>query len=425
MRKSKKMFYLFVLIIIFTVSVGYAILNSNIVINGISEVKKNSWDLHFDNIQITSGSVEPIKKPTIDNTKLAIDFSFNLDLPGDFYEFSVDVVNAGTMDAIIESVSMNPGLTEEQKNYLNYNILYENGNEVFANQFVLASSSVKLIVRVEYRTDIVGDVLPSEYQTIDLGFIVNYVQGDSRINGNLNVYSFSWSQAPGFSIYDAVNLKYDEMKNINKDIIYPKALEYSLTISDGPNNYFIDEEGTILNLKSTIIVGGKTYKSTYLFLGANVSAEDYDAKDHITLFVDVKQFYDEGLINKVIYDTTVLPAVVKENDTYVNVIHSLYPDIDSKMFISSNFAKDFEQEIVNDYIFAYPESYVLGCKDDYMHRFYSFTDENGNIININDNVNQFEKITMLSFSFSENETTYEEARDYVVEQINLMFFNEE
>lgn len=48
-----------VLLIVLTVgfSVGYAYLNSIITINGISTILKNTWDTHFDNINIKEGSV--------------------------------------------------------------------------------------------------------------------------------------------------------------------------------------------------------------------------------------------------------------------------------------------------------------------------------------------------------------------------------
>lgn len=48
-------------------------------------------------------------------------------MPGEFYEFTVDVVNEGSIDAMIDSVVKTPELTSAQAKYIKYEISYENG----------------------------------------------------------------------------------------------------------------------------------------------------------------------------------------------------------------------------------------------------------------------------------------------------------
>ena len=188
MRKKNKFFnFILIILILFGVSVGYAAINRTLNITGNSEVSKNTWDLHFENVRVTYGSVETDTSPIIDNNNLSVYFSFNLDLPGDFYEFTVDVLNKGTIDAMIDSISKTPELTDFQKKYLNYTIEYENGEAISSKQLLASYSLVRIKVRVEYRTDIAESDLPSVFETLNLGFTVNYVQGDisaSKVNDN-------------------------------------------------------------------------------------------------------------------------------------------------------------------------------------------------------------------------------------------------
>ena len=51
--------------------------------------------------------------------KLNINFDVSLALPGDFYQFTFEVVNDGTIGAMVDSIVKTPELTEEQKKYIN------------------------------------------------------------------------------------------------------------------------------------------------------------------------------------------------------------------------------------------------------------------------------------------------------------------
>ena len=129
MRSNKNIYSILIVILLLVVTIGYAVISSTLNINGRSSISKNTWDVHFDNIFVKNGSVEAIKIPTIENNT-KVDFEAQLNLPGDFYEFTVDVVNGGSIDAMIDSISIDPGLTEEQKKYLNYIIEYQNGEQI-------------------------------------------------------------------------------------------------------------------------------------------------------------------------------------------------------------------------------------------------------------------------------------------------------
>ena len=130
MKKSNKSLYIIlILIVLFGISIGYAAISRTLSITGSSVVEKNTWNIHFENVQITDGSVVASKDATIDNGNLSVDFSLCLALPGDFYEFTVDVINNGTIDVMLDSVVKTPELTEVQAKYLNYITEYQNGEK--------------------------------------------------------------------------------------------------------------------------------------------------------------------------------------------------------------------------------------------------------------------------------------------------------
>ncbi len=175
-RKTLYLVLAIVMISVFTLSIAYAAMSAVLEIHGNSEVTASTWDIHLDNIKVTSGSVSG-SDPSITSPTTAT-FSTTLNNPGDFYEFTVDVVNDGTVDAMIDGVSKTPTLTETQAKYLNYIIEYQNGESINTKQLVSKNSFVRLKVRVEFRKDITASDLPTTSETLNLAFTVNYIQSD-------------------------------------------------------------------------------------------------------------------------------------------------------------------------------------------------------------------------------------------------------
>ena len=112
-----------------TLTLGYSLLSTTLQIEGVGKISKAVWNIHFDNIQPTTGSITPTQAPTISNDTNII-FGLKLTEPGEFYEFSADIVNEGTIDAKINSFSILPVLTEAQKKYFNYTVTYSDGTEI-------------------------------------------------------------------------------------------------------------------------------------------------------------------------------------------------------------------------------------------------------------------------------------------------------
>ena len=175
-RKILYMLLAIALISISTLTIVYAALSVTLNITGTADISAASWDVHLDNVKLNSKSVTATA-PTITNGTTAT-FSTSLTTPGDFYEFTIDVVNNGSIDAMVDGVTKTPTLTTAQAKYLNYIIEYQNGESINTKQLVAKNSFVRLKVRVEYRKDITASDLPTTSETLNLAFTVNYVQSD-------------------------------------------------------------------------------------------------------------------------------------------------------------------------------------------------------------------------------------------------------
>ena len=90
---------------IIAMSVGYATFSTPLQIKGTTVVEGNSWNIKFNNVQkldTTTVTDTAITGPTLtDTTNLT--FGVNLAL-NTKYEFTVDVVNEGTIDARLSSL---------------------------------------------------------------------------------------------------------------------------------------------------------------------------------------------------------------------------------------------------------------------------------------------------------------------------------
>lgn len=172
------------LVLVMLISVGYALLSTTLTINGTANVKASSWKIYFTNVQPTTGSVTPTTAPTTEGTTTTeITWEVDLEEPGDFYEFTVDAVNAGTIDAMINTATadiVTSSLTAEQSEYVSYSITYSDGAPVEQYDRLAANSTETLKIRVEFKEDVDPEDLPETDQEIIITYTADYVQADGN-----------------------------------------------------------------------------------------------------------------------------------------------------------------------------------------------------------------------------------------------------
>ena len=188
-KKEKKKNKLPVLtLIILVLSIGYALLSQELSIHGTSQLKDSKWNIHWDNVQVNSNSVSGTsvtQAAQITNTeKTLVEYSITLSKPGEFYEFTVDAKNEGTVDGMVNAVSNkvyeSNGTTEKTlPAYLTYSVTYNNGKPIDRNHLLSAGATEKYKVRVEFK-DVEASLLPTQEETIKFKFSVDYVQADDN-----------------------------------------------------------------------------------------------------------------------------------------------------------------------------------------------------------------------------------------------------
>ena len=137
------------------------------------------WNLYFENIEITEGSVTATTAPVAAATdkKTTLTYAIgNLTLPGQFYEFTVDVKNGGSVDAKLDAVPVLEGVDTNQDVYTNFTFTNEDGTAVTAGQVITAGASKKYRVRVEYDPNVNANQLPTSAQDLTLTVTMNWVQ---------------------------------------------------------------------------------------------------------------------------------------------------------------------------------------------------------------------------------------------------------
>ena len=188
-RRKKNQYILILVVLLVSIGIGYAFLSQDLTINGTGKVAANNWSIYFDNLVLNQNNVALStgdSAATINPTTLTdVTYTITLQKPGDFYEFTVDVVNDGSIDAMIGSVSNKLGgveidATHPLPSYLNYTVTYSDGGPIQVNQLLEQNTSETYKVRLEYRTDITANDLPSTSQTLTLNFSVEYVQADEN-----------------------------------------------------------------------------------------------------------------------------------------------------------------------------------------------------------------------------------------------------
>ena len=198
-RQSRKIQFIILITLVCLVStmtLAYAALSATLSIIGSAEIQNASWNVHFDNIQVNPGSVD-ISPQIVNNNKIT--FSADLKNPGDFYKFTVDVVNNGTIDAMIDSIIKTPELSTEQKKYLRFEVEYSDGQSISSKQILKAKETKTISVLFSFRNDIPVSDLPTTSTNFDVQIQLIYYQADNTattiepgtnnikfVNGNIN-----------------------------------------------------------------------------------------------------------------------------------------------------------------------------------------------------------------------------------------------
>ena len=288
MKRINKKFIIFILILF--ISIGFAYLSATLNIAGLIGYKGNSWNIYFDNVQMIKNDVSA-DKPIINNSKDSVDFNISFSEPGEIYKFSVDVVNDGTIDAMIGEI-IKTGVDSTNEDYIDYSVKYSNGEEVNVNDLLAHNRKVRLIVNVEYKYT--TDRLAPE-NTGNYSLTLKYVQANENArkveelieSGNSNTFVLNNAKANSLSnikIYGNTSQTQYSGKNLYN------VSDYCLDDSCIGSGTTVDEDGWIkMTMDNTN--GTRTVYSNYF-----TNNLDLVLGDTYTIVVEVKSVTGTGRI---------------------------------------------------------------------------------------------------------------------------------
>ncbi len=185
-----------ILIAVVGLSLGFAAFSETLQINGTGEVSAANWDIHFENLAagVTSGTAVEVTAPAIDGTTTVIeDYSVRFQTPGDSISYSFDVVNGGSFDAEITSLSelatipvctgvnATTGLVDGTNvcDNLVYTLTYADLTPVAVTDTLASGATASMVLTLTYTGAVVTDpsLLPADTVNITgLGVTMVYTQ---------------------------------------------------------------------------------------------------------------------------------------------------------------------------------------------------------------------------------------------------------
>ena len=201
LRYSRKRIFvgLFLFLFLIGIVIGYAFVTTKLEIDGIIHVKDARWDVHFANFQAITGSVSPTVDPTVSGA--SISFSAKVNEPGDFYGFTVDIVNQGTINADISDLTLTPDFSNID--YIDATVEYDNGNPVDNGNVLLAGATKTIKVILSYKIGLEADDYPTTDQSYNVTLTLNYEQHVGDIPAEFNVGEY-FTMVPDAASYDVL-----------------------------------------------------------------------------------------------------------------------------------------------------------------------------------------------------------------------------
>jgi len=101
------------------------------------------WNIDFHNIKVKEGS----KPSTLSMSDNKIYLNISLENPDEFYEFTIDITNNGSLDAKISNIIQN---VDSDNDILTYNLSYSDDTSLQIGDILPSSHTTTIKVRITY-----------------------------------------------------------------------------------------------------------------------------------------------------------------------------------------------------------------------------------------------------------------------------------
>lgn len=189
MKNRKQVKFLLICILLISITVGYAFLNTTLSIKGTANIESNTWSVKFSSItsETVTGHASittPAEIITTTSPDDTVTFNVNLSKPGDMYKLIVNRKNAGTINAILDSYTVE-GL-EDTSDYLEFFIDDPLADENYVDQSGYGNLLSKpdlnagvenyIVITLKYKEDITESQLLKVTGEKDIIVKLNYIQ---------------------------------------------------------------------------------------------------------------------------------------------------------------------------------------------------------------------------------------------------------
>jgi hypothetical protein len=170
---------------VFGLSIAYAAMSETLTVTGTAKYEAASWNVKFSNLVSEATGTATFTEPALSDTSLS-NYYIILRKQGDSVTFTFDVVNDGSSDAILGTISKSTPICSGTGNNavedanlicqnLTYTLTYENGDIVSNNDYLESNSSKTMKLTLAFNSN--ASVLPTNEVTINgLDFNIIYNQ---------------------------------------------------------------------------------------------------------------------------------------------------------------------------------------------------------------------------------------------------------
>lgn len=177
-KKTKNVVIIALCITLIFMGVGFAILSQNLTINTTGSIVSDStWDIHLEGFATGISKVggEKVTASATGDATTAVTANFTLEKPGDSVTFTGKIVNAGTLDAKLESLTNNVESDFDGKGYIKKTVtaIPAINSDLLASN---AGDTDEAQISITYSFDETVENLPTKAVSISDTIIFNYVQ---------------------------------------------------------------------------------------------------------------------------------------------------------------------------------------------------------------------------------------------------------
>lgn len=357
-NKNQKTLILVALLLF--VTIGYAYLSQLLTINGTSTIDNAEWDLHFENYAVTgANTITPTTAPdTSGNNKTTISYAAGFDTPGQVYEFTIDTVNGGTIDAMIKNYASTIKIGDGEEldatnpsnipSYLNYSITYPDDMPIAANHLLAANTSETIKIHLEFKENISAEELEAAAgKSITLTVTANYYQTDgTEVVRPAKAYVVSNVDMPiGQALPNGVNKRstpalamadWATITGVENDTkpYYLKLLLADNKVSEAYIEFVISQENAANGMKT----------GTFAIRGAGATKIDGGGYNNDSIY-----YTDNVNLLKEVYDYDNHPGRCTDNTTNFNCYAAgVYVKVDQQGNIDANDGTSYNCHVANN-----------------------------------------------------------------------------